>query len=131
VFEHFTKHLASVKVTVPVILLLGLVWLGFKADDVTVDYLDAFFITEVEAQTITSKVGQLEAKVDELADDITAQRIKQIETSVLDLRIKQCMSEGALKNIYATQIADLISEWRRLSNTTGTPATYVDCDDVG
>jgi hypothetical protein len=126
-----TKHLTDIKVSVPVALLVGLVWLGFKADDISIQYLDRFFVTDVQAQEITDRVIQLEGKVDGLGKKIDENRVTQIEREVFDLRIKQCTAEGALRTLYANQLAKLVSEWRALTKQAGEPSSYVDCDDVG
>lgn len=44
--EKFTQR----KVTVPVIMVIGLVVLGWKFDGLTVDYLDDFFMTKAVAE---------------------------------------------------------------------------------
>jgi len=44
--EKFTQR----KVTVPVIMVLGLIVLGWKFDGITVDYLDDFFMTKAVAE---------------------------------------------------------------------------------
>jgi len=55
--EKFTQR----KVTVPVIMVLGLMVFAWKADNLTVDYLDDFFMTKVLAEeqfkSISDQVG--------------------------------------------------------------------------
>jgi hypothetical protein len=126
-----TKYLTDIKVSVPAALLVGLVWLGFKADDLSVQYLDRFFMTDAQAQEITDRVIQLEGKVDGLGQKIDENRVAQIEREVFDLRIKQCTADGALRTLYADQLSKLVSEWRALTKQQGQPSSYVDCDDVG
>lgn len=46
------------KVTVPLILLAGLVWLGWNARDLTVDGLDPFFFSEAQGEELTKAVEQ-------------------------------------------------------------------------
>lgn len=44
------EKLTQRKVTVPVIMILGVLVLGWKADNFTIGYLDNFFITKVIAE---------------------------------------------------------------------------------
>ena len=55
------EKLTQRKVTVPVIMVIGLVVLGWKFDGMTVDYLDDFFMTKAVAEeqfkVISEQVG--------------------------------------------------------------------------
>jgi len=55
------EKLTQRKVTVPVIMIIGLVVLGWKFDGLTVDYLDDFFMTKAVAEeqfkVISEQVG--------------------------------------------------------------------------
>ena len=46
------QKLTQRKVTVPAIMIVGLVVLGFKADNLTIGYLDNFFVTDVVAEEL-------------------------------------------------------------------------------
>ena len=125
------KHVGALRVTVPVALLAGLFWLGFSADSISVDYLKQWFITRAEAQTISEKVDRLEGSVNDLGRKIDTNRVAAIEREVFDLRIQQCMAQGALKTVFADQLAKLVGEWQTLTGRQGNPPTYVDCNDLG
>jgi hypothetical protein len=125
------KHASNIKLTVPLVALVGLVVLGFKADDLTVGYLDEWFFSEAQAQGLSSKVGEIESKVDDIGLKVDANRIATIEREIFRLRIESCMAVGALKTVYADQTAQLVAEWRRLTGSAGNPSTYVNCEDLG
>lgn len=120
------------RVSVPSVLLAGLVWLGYKADDLSVQYLSEFFVTKAEAQSIGAKVDALEKHVANIDEKLDEARVSQIEALVFQRRIEQCMATGTLKNLLSQQLADLVAEWRALTGQPGgTPTTYVDCGDLG
>jgi len=122
----------NTKVSVPIVLLLGLVWLGFQADDLSVSYLDRFFVTDVQAQELGERVAQLEGAVNGLGEKIDGNRVAAIEREIFNVRIAQCMSEGPLRTLYADQIAKLVSEWRSLTGQPqANPPTLVDCSELG
>ena len=129
-FDKLIKPLGETRVTVPAILLLGLVWLGFQADTLTIAYLSEWFIPRSEAQELTQKVGALESKVDGLADKIDGQRVATIEREIFSLRISACMSTGELRTLYAAQVTALVSEWRAITKSAGNPPTLVSCEDL-
>lgn len=132
VFAAVVKAGMDYRVSVPSALLVGLVILAFKAGDVTVEYLSQFFLPRAEAQTLTSKVEALQQKVDGLSKKIDENRIAVLERETFRLRIEQCMATGALRTLYADQLASLLTEWRNLTNRPSSyPSTYVSCDDIG
>lgn len=55
------QKLTQRKVTVPAIMIVGLIVLGWKADNLTIGYLDDFFVTKAVAEeqykTITKQVA--------------------------------------------------------------------------
>jgi hypothetical protein len=125
------KKLGDLKVTIPLGFVAVIATLAWRADDITVGYLDDFFVTKASAQEITEKIGALEGKVENLSGKIDQHRVKQLERELFDLRIQHCMSEGALKTLLQTQITALVVEWRGLTRTLGDPPTLVRCEDLG
>ena len=128
----------QMKVTVPIALLAGLLWLGWSAEDLTVSALTPFFVTKAEAQTIGGRIGELEGKiggldsrVEGVEKKIDAQRVKQIEQEVFDLRTQQCMEIGTpIGALRLERIANLITEWRSITGSSGTPTSFVDCGSL-
>lgn len=85
--------LKETKVTLPLIMVVGLVVLGFKADNLTVDYLGEFFITKAEASEQYEQVSkQVEKNTELIATHVNeyklnenANRIARIESQLFDL----------------------------------------------
>lgn len=115
-----------------VIVALGFVYLGLMTDHYTVRYLDTFFISEVEAQGLSKRIGDVETKVDSLTEDFKASRRALIERDVFRLRVEACMHEaGTARALYEDQIAKLVSEWRSVTGQlSGTPPAPT-CGDLG
>jgi hypothetical protein len=57
------NSLKEMKFTVPVTLLVGLVVIGWQAKGFTIDYLDAFFISEAEGSQLADKIDNLNETV--------------------------------------------------------------------
>jgi len=132
--DSLLKKAGELKVTVPIALVVGLMWLGYKADAFTVGYFSEWFITRAEAQEqlgqLEDKVDKLEGKVDALGNKFDTQRVADIEREVFKIRIDQCMSAGTLRQLYTTQITALIAEWRVITSSPGNPPTLVSCEDL-
>jgi Tfp pilus assembly protein PilW len=87
------EKLTQRKVTVPLIMVVGLVVLGFKADNLTVDYLDDFFIKKAEAaeqfEQIATKVEKnadlIEAHIDEYKLNENARQISSVEDQIYEV----------------------------------------------
>lgn len=126
----FAKAMET-RVTLPVIAIVGVAVVGWKADSLTVSYLDRFFVSEAQAQDLGQRIGELEGKVGGLAEKIDESRIKTIESEVFRLRVEQCMATGELRTLYASQISALVGEWRGLTRSPGLPPTLVECGDLG
>lgn len=114
--EKFTQR----KVTVPIIMVVGLVVLGFKADNLTVDYLDDFFVTKAEAEEhseqITAQVGDnttlLVSHISEYKLNENAKAIKNTENAIYNLELYvEANSESELTR---TRRRDLATELSRL-----------------
>lgn len=125
------KQLRELKVTIPIGILGVIATMVWKADEITVEYLSQWFVTKAEAQTTTQKLTDLEGKVDDLSSKIDGQRVRQLESEIFDLRVKQCMETGALKTVLQSQIAKHVGEWRALTGSGGDPPTLVRCEDLG
>lgn len=127
------KKLGSLKVTVPIALLGGLVWLGFKADDLSLELLDDVFFSEAQAQSLSGKVNDIEKKVDTIGVELKAKRVADLEESIFALSIDWCMSTGQLKRAYEQQRAAKLTEWRGLMDQPlAFPTTYVqNCGNIG
>lgn len=89
------QKLTQRKVTVPIILIVGLVVLGFRANNLTVGYLDDFFVTRAEAEDqyeqITAQVGEtsklLESHIDEYQLNENAKAIRAAEDAIYELEL--------------------------------------------
>lgn len=119
-----------------VILALGFVWLGFKANDLTVELLDPFFFSEaqaqVQAQGFEKRIGDLEGKVDDLADTIDEREAARIEGDIFKLRVDSCMlPAGELRASYENQIAKLTSQWRVVTRQPNGTPPVPSCRDLG
>lgn len=126
------KKLGDLRFTVPAAIIVPGLAIAFVAKERTIDYLSDYFMTKAEAQTISQKFAQIESKVGELSGKIDQQRISELEAKIFELRVSQCMAQGALKTLYANQLAARIGEWRQLTGrAVGDPPTLVQCGDIG
>lgn len=125
------KQLTDLKVTVPIGIIGAVIVIAWRADNLTVGYLSEWFVTKVEAQGLASKVAEVEGKVDNLSEKIDAARVADLERLIFEARIQACMSTGSLRTLYASQLADLVGQWRALTRSTGDPPTLVRCEDLG
>ncbi len=73
------EKLKQKRITLPLIMLLGFVLLGYKADGITVDYLGEFFIEKAEAEE-TTKIFQPNLLLTSCAQRITPLDCRLTET---------------------------------------------------
>jgi hypothetical protein len=87
------EKLTQRKVTVPLVLLGGILVLGWRADGLTVDYLDDFFITKAVAEEQFEQISkQVETNTDLIVQHVgeyklneNASRMSRIESQLYDL----------------------------------------------
>ena len=89
------EKLTQRRVTVPAIMLLGIAVLGWRAESITVDFLDDYFITRAEAgesaELITAQVAQtsklLVSHISEYQLNENAKAIRQTEDAIYNLEL--------------------------------------------
>jgi hypothetical protein len=108
------------KVTMPAILIVGLVILGFRANNITVDYLDEFFVTRVEAadhsEQITAQVGDntklLVSHISEYKLNENAKAIRSTENAIYNLELY--VEANSESDLTRNRKRDLAAELSRL-----------------
>ncbi len=114
---NFSK-LGETKVTVPVILLIFLLYLGWNARDFTIDGLDNFFFTDAAAEELVKQINE-NTKV--LTDYIRRQEIRdvndqlvQIDTQVTETQL--WIAANGDNPIATARLADLVTRSRALGD---------------
>lgn len=108
------------KVTMPAILIVGLVVLGFRASNITVGYLDEFFITRVEAteqyETITTQVSEnatlIKGHINEYKLNENAKAIAKTEDAIYNLELY--VAANAESDLTRSRKRDLAANLSRL-----------------
>lgn len=77
---NFSK-LGEQKVTVPAILLVFLLYIGWQAKDFTIDGLDEFFISEAEGSEMTQQLEQL---TETMTKYISKSEIRELNSQIAD-----------------------------------------------
>lgn len=114
------------------ILAAGFAYLGFTTDEWTVEYFDRFFVSEVQAQSLDRRIGDVEKKVDDLTRSVDSREASRLESEIFRLRVESCMQPaGPLRATYENQIAKLISEWRTVVRQPGGSPPVATCRDLG
>ena len=114
------ESLTQRRVTMPAILIVGLVVLGFRANNLTVGYLDEFFVTRAEAdehaEQITAQVAQtsklLKSHIDEYQLNENAKAIRSIEDKLYELELFVEANEAS--DLTRNRQRDLSAELSRL-----------------
>lgn len=110
--------LTETKVTVPLILLAGLVWLGWNARELTIDGLDQFFFTDAAASELTKAV---QANTDVLSTYIKRQEIRDVseQIQVIGGQITETqlwVAANGENPIATARLGDLVSRRTKLTN---------------
>lgn len=71
--------LGEQKVTVPIAVLIGLIWVGWNAKDFTVEGLDEFFMSEAQGEELGKKIDETNRL---LVSYIARQDIKEINAEI-------------------------------------------------
>lgn len=117
------QKLTQRKVTVPVILIVGLVVLGWRADSMTVDYLDNFFVTRAEAEEqfkqVTAQVSEngalIRGHISEYKLNENAKSIQAAEDAIYNLSLfVEVNSESELTRNRARDLAATLSRLGRV-----------------
>lgn len=106
------------KVTVPLILLAGLLWLGWNARDLTVNGLDQFFFSEAQGQELAEAVQQ-NTKV--LTDYIRRAEIRDVNDQLvqIDAQVTETqlwIAANGENPIATARLGDLVQRRRGLED---------------
>jgi len=115
------EKLTQRKVTMPAILILGLVVLGFRADKLTIGYLDDFFVTRAEAteqfETITAQVSTnetlIKSHINEYQLNENAKALARVDDHIYD--IKSFISVNGESKLTRDRERDLNAEKAKLN----------------
>jgi hypothetical protein len=110
------KPMLQLKVTVPIGLLIGILYVGYKADSISLALLDEVFFSEAQGQTISEKVDKIGKEVTELSE--TVQQFVKVDTiKELNRKIQDTEDQISETNIgiatngespaYAARLRDL------------------------
>ena len=133
---NFSK-LGETKVTVPLILLVSLVWFGWNARDFTIEGLDKFFISEAEGGEMTKQINVLNETMTKF---ISKSEIRDINDKIQDANdqisdTQLWISANGSNQIARARLADLVKRRDALEatkacilndNTTDKDNCYVD-----
>lgn len=114
------EKLTQRKVTMPIILILGLIVLGFRANNITVGYLDDFFVTRAEAddhaEQITSQVADntrlLVSHISEYKLNENAKAMRVVENEIYNLEL--WVAQNGDTELTQRRLRDLRSDISRL-----------------
>lgn len=114
------QKLTQRKVTVPLVMLIGVLVLGWRADGITVDYLDDFFILKAEAdEQYTSISKQVQANATLISGHIrtyelneNAKATRGVEDKIYDLELY--VAANGVSELTRNRTRDLDAELNRL-----------------
>lgn len=117
--KSYLTKLGETKVTVPIALLVGLLWVGWNARDFTVDGLDEFFISEAEGGEIAKQVEEIGTKLDSyIARDEIREINRQLEEVASQITETQLWIAANGENAIATaRLGELVRKRDRLNST--------------
>lgn len=112
---NFSK-LGETKVTVPAILLVFLLYLGWNARDFTIDGLDEFFFTDVAAAELSKQINR---NTEVLTDYIRRQEISDVNAQLMqiDAQVTETqlwIAANGDNPIATARLADLVHRSRML-----------------
>ena len=114
--QKFTQR----KVTIPIIMVIGILVLGWRADGITVDYLDNFFILRGEAteqfavisKQVESNAQLIVAHIGEYKLNENASQIAVIENQLYELEFH--VAQNGESDLTRDRKQDLMARLNRL-----------------
>lgn len=115
------QKLTQRKVTMPLILIVGLVVLGWRSESLTIGFLDDYFILRVEAAEqydaitaqVASNAGLIKGHINEYKLNENAKALARVDDHIYDL--KQFVSVSGVSQLTRNRERELDREKKRLN----------------